>query len=493
MTLQTNAPASETAQHASLTVTDLTIHAGKKCLLAPLSLTLLPHQPITILGETGSGKSLLAQAIVGILPTSLQQQGDIQLFGQSQAEMSRNELEQLWGRKIAMLPQEPWLALNPVKAARQQIAEVDQLLFKAPASAARDDANTKLSQFGLEHDGDKYPSELSGGMAQRVAYLCATQAGAEVLIADEPTKGLDASRRDQVISLLQRHRKKGALLTITHDIEVAKALGGEVIVMKRGQIMERQPAAQLFASPQSRYAKALITATPAYLQRPNPENTLKSARPLLIAENIGMARGGKTLFRQLSFSLHQGGILGLSGDSGSGKSTLADILLKQLPPQEGVLGQDLKRGEALKLYQDPPSAFAHQVTLQQLLDDIQQLKPFEHCRQSALMTRLNLSKELLARTPVNVSGGELQRFAILRALLMGPKLLVADEPTSRLDPITAMETLQLLVDVATEQACGLILISHDKAALNALCDQVIDLTPQSDQALASEALSLSTN
>ncbi|MBY8306811.1 ATP-binding cassette domain-containing protein [Vibrio fluvialis] len=456
-----------------LNVEQLSIQAGEQTLVEPLSFELHRGEAVTILGETGSGKSLMANAIIGTLPETLTMQGNVTLFGDAQRDLSHDARQQLWGKKLAVLPQEPWYALSPLMAVGEQVREVHEVVNGDPAQAH---TYTQAAFQGVELGDDmaKFPHQLSGGMAQRVAYLCATQAGGELLIADEPTKGLDVSRRDQIIAQLLSHKQRGAVLTITHDIEVAQQLGGEIIVMKKGVVQERGPAQQVLSAPQSDYAKALIAADPRFW----PSASLPAVgEPVLHVENLSMHYGDRTLFEQLNFSIAQGEILGISGDSGCGKSTLADILVGLKRATGGTLRHTtpFATGDVLKLYQDPPSALPKSATLHTLLSDLCQRHTIDPTRIEPLMTKLKLSMQLLGRKVTQVSGGELQRFAILRALLMKPKLLIADEPTSRLDPVTAASTLQLMTTLTQEMGCALVLISHDKVALSKTCHQIIRL------------------
>ncbi|QIL86754.1 ABC transporter ATP-binding protein (plasmid) [Vibrio sp. HDW18] len=458
---------------ALLSVQQLSITHRQATLVESLSFDLHRHQALTILGETGSGKSLLANAIIGNLPAELNGQGQIRLFDQYQHQRTPAQREALWGKQLAVLPQEPWLALDPIMPAGEQVSEVHQLVMGNRTSYEKLTAEA-FQHLELEGDQRKYPHQLSGGMAQRVAYLCATQTAAPILIADEPTKGLDASRRDQIIALLQAQLTQGALLTITHDIEVAEKLGGTIMVMRKGVIQEQGPAHQVLNHPQSDYTKALINSDPRHW--PNTR-LIPVGEPLLRVEKLGMQRGDKRLFDSLNFTLHAGEILGISGDSGCGKSTLADLLLGLFNPSEGAVHRlaSIPAGKALKLYQDPPSAVTKSVSLRTLLDDVCQRHRVDHKQIPYLLQRLKLSPDLLSRKADQVSGGELQRFNILRALLAKPKILVADEPTSRLDPITAASTLQLIIELTQEIGCALVLISHEPVALEKNCHRVITL------------------
>ncbi|GEM80466.1 ABC transporter ATP-binding protein [Vibrio superstes] len=450
----------------------LSIYSDQETIVQALSLSLVWGKPVTILGETGSGKSLLVQAIMGALPKGLEMEGNISLFGQS--GLSQRQIEEHWGNDIAMLPQEPWLSLDPIMPAIKQISLVNWLVRGFAKEKSRKVADQALSLLGLDDSLQKVPSHLSGGMAQRLAYLCATAAGGRVLIADEPTKGLDASRRAQLIELLKKHSEFGALLTITHDVEVARSLGGELIVMRQGEILERGDCEAVLTNPKSTYAQELLSAWDFRA----PSSTRSLAKQNLVqVKSVSKSRGGKTLFDGLSLTIKAGEVVGIVGDSGLGKSTLADMILGLTDTDSGSITRSEKFAPAklLKLYQDPPSAFCQTITLEQNLRDLCGLHKIDFSKVSELMKDLKLDNTLLNRTPDCVSGGELQRFAIVRVLLMKPKLLVADEPTSRLDPIIAASTIKLLLEQTRRIDCALVLISHDLKLIDQVSDKVIQL------------------
>lgn len=456
-----------------LKLSDVAVYVGDTCLLAPVSLTLKQGQPLTILGQTGSGKSLLAQAIMGLLPDDLRVSGEIEVFGKT---MTVEERQALWGRELVMLPQEPWHSLDPLMKGVDQVKEVYQFVREKAAQEALVIAEDDLRHVGLADSGHKRPDELSGGMAQRFAITAATAGGAHVILADEPTKGLDVSRRDGIVQLLQARSNLGSLLTITHDVAVARQLGGLLLVMKAGRLVEQGEAVQVLDFPKDNYTRELIAAEPSAWSDMAPTIRQHSAENILVADKLTLERGGRTLFDGLSFTIKQGEVVGIVGDSGCGKSSLGDALLNLLPISGGSITRSNKAAKPhqwLKLYQDPPSAFSASVSLGQLLDDLVFLHGIDKARISPLMDRLSLPKGILERTCMAVSGGELQRFAILRALLLDPVFLFADEPTSRLDPITAKEVTALLVELASEANCAVLLVSHDAALVQKTCHQVI--------------------
>ncbi|WP_221793182.1 ATP-binding cassette domain-containing protein [Oceanobacter mangrovi] len=465
-------------------VADLSIQSAGQTITEALSLTLQAGVPLTILGETGSGKSLLAQAIMGLLPDGLSCQGSIRIDGQL---LGTSERQSLWGTRMTLLPQEPWHALDPTMRAAQQVVEVHRLVNRHSAARSRQLGQQQLTALGLQPASQQLPSQLSGGMAQRLAFAAATAAGATIILADEPTKGLDASRRDQLVRLLQQHIEQSSsdnprgLLTITHDIEVARQLGGQIMVMKAGQLLESGPAEQLLVNPRSSYTRALIDAHPANwpVEQSRPTGLAAEAdkTPLLQLRQASLRRSDKWLFQQLDLTLAAGEIIGLCGDSGSGKSSLADVLLELLPLNSGQLSwsASVPRQQRLKLYQDPPASFAEQLPLGQLLDDVIRLHRLNASRLPAMLESLALDPSLLQRPSSEVSGGELQRIALLRALLLQPRLLIADEPTSRLDPISARDVTLLMVRTLRRYQCASVLISHDEEQLRHSCDRVLKL------------------
>ncbi|WP_018650908.1 ABC transporter ATP-binding protein [Actinobacillus capsulatus] len=446
-------------------------------LVEPISLTLEQGKNITILGETGSGKSLLIQAIMGALPEGLEASGQIFIENSKTENM---QLESLWGKTLVMLPQEPRRALDPIMTIGKQLWESFFFVAKKDKQAAKNEGKKALEYLGLKVWETAYPHQLSGGMAQRASFAIATAADGKILLADEPTKGLDPKSKTNVIQLLkQAYQNQGGLLTITHDIEVAEQLGGEILVMKKGQLLEKGAAETLLANPQHPYTKALIAADPKHWQAVENSQTFAKNQPLVSVKNLSVAQGKRTLFSGLSFDLHQGEILGVVGHSGIGKSTLADVLCGLLKPKAGEIiwhSQQHKKHQVLKLYQDPPEAFAPTVRLQTLLDDVIDKHKLDRSQIPTLLQQLVLSPKILTRNAENVSGGELQRVAILRALLLEPVLLFADEVTSRLDPVTQKETIELLINQCRQRKCALVIVSHDPYLIEKSCDKVIDLT-----------------
>ncbi|WP_137180531.1 ABC transporter ATP-binding protein [Roseomonas sp. AR75] len=447
---------------SDLVLDGVTVDGPQGRIVHPTSLTLRPGVPLALLGETGSGKSLLMQAVMGTLPPRLSAGGSVRLDGTDLLRLDAAARRALWGRRIAMLPQEPWAALDPLMRAEAQVAEVPRFLNRAPWAEARRRAGEALAALGLARGERRYPFQLSGGMCQRVALAATRVAGAGVLLADEPTKGLDTALRDGVTALLRAEAEAGRiLLAITHDVAVARGLGGEVGVMLEGEVVESGPAAAVLAAPRHAYTRRLLAAEPA-AWAPWP----RAETGGVLVEGRGLAKrfGAQRLFEGVDVALRAGGRVALFGPSGSGKSTLGNLLLGLLRPDAG----EVRRAPGLvapfvqKLYQDPVAAFAPRRTVGQAIEAVVARHRLDARATTRWMEALRLSPGLLARRPDEVSGGELQRFALLRAMLPGPRVLFADEPTSRLDPVTQQEVMDRLRDALAASGAALLLVTHDR-------------------------------
>ncbi|MGH1441746.1 MAG: ABC transporter ATP-binding protein [Cellvibrionaceae bacterium] len=463
-----------------LRVKNLSIHAPEKCLLQAISFEINQKERLVILGQTGAGKSLIAQAIMGNLSPQLSLSGELNLFDQ----VIKDDVLQrrLWGRQMSLLPQEPWDSLDPLMPVQHQLASTYRLVAKHTAQGAKEQAHQRLQALGLGYSGKQRVHELSGGMAQRVALACAMAGGASLLLADEPTKGLDTSRRNQVVQELLSQTEGGALLLITHDIDVARQVDGRVLVIKDGHLVEEGSSHTIFQQAKHHYTRTLIAADPQQWETIEPssnkETTHTTSSPVLSIEQLAIGRNNRPLLNDLSLTVQSGEVIGIVGDSGCGKSTLGDTLLGLIPALSGTITRHNQTAPYRwqKLYQDPTSAVTHSVSLHTLLHDLVKHYGIKPGDVTQLMKRLDLNDTLLQRSASNVSGGELQRFCLLRALLLKPVFLFADEPTSRLDPITAKEISALLVEVAKETHCAVMLVSHDHHMIQKRCDKVLTLS-----------------
>lgn len=464
-----NAP----AKFAELTVDGLSVRSKGEPIVSDVAFSLSPGKPLTLLGESGSGKSLVAHAIMGSLPAELSVAGSITFDGVELLAERPDARRRRWGREIALLPQEPWLALDPTMRVAPQVAEVHRFVHSRPWALSAELARDNLTEVGLGHAGDHYPFQMSGGMCQRAAIAITHAAQGKLLIADEPTKGLDAQLRDNVVQRLKHEVEAGRLLlTITHDIAVARALGGIIGVMFEGRLIDYGPAEQVLSNPSHTYTRALIAADPESWDTWTPSFKGDVA---LSGRGLAKAFGERALFSDLDIEARGGEIVSIVGPSGCGKTTVGNILLGLIQPDAGRIERrsGIARQRFQKLYQDPPAAFAPGQSIGEGLADLARLHGRSWADAENLLGRLRLNPKLLGRVPGQLSGGELQRFAILRALLLDPVFLFADEATSRLDPVSQKEVIDLLKDIVGETGLAVLLVTHDLALAKKVSSRVI--------------------
>ncbi len=439
-----------------------------------------PGEAVVVIGETGSGKSLIAQAMLGLLPPGFVADGTLRIAGLPEADLWKPAAaRRLWSRGTLLLPQEPRAALDPTMRVGFQLSD----------DADTDRAVAMLRSVGLAPAvRDAFPFALSGGMAQRVLVSMANGSAAPLIVVDEPTKGLDPDRVGQVIRLLGILLREGrSLLVITHDITLARGLPGRVAVLRDGGIVECRAAEALFATPRHDYTRRWVAADPAQWTERRP---VAKGDVVLAARDLGFGyRGGPRLFGGIDITVRRGGVVALMGASGSGKTTLGNVLIGLCRPDEGRVdwaGVDPYAGGVplsrlrrryQKLHQDPSTAFVPHRKLHRQFHDLAEVVPDLDVGEKLppLLDRLGVHAATLGRYAAEVSGGEAQRLALARVLLLDPVLIVADEPTSRLDPITQRDTIALLCDVLRDRGVGLVLISHDRLLVASLTDQIIGL------------------
>ena len=458
-----------------LAVHDLSIQAADGPIVSNVSLSLGKGRPLTLLGESGSGKSLVAQAIMGNLPTGVHATGRVVFKGQDLLQEPAAERRQRWGRSIGLLPQEPWLALDPTMRVGPQVAEVHRYVKGKTAIDSVAATRQNLAEVSLASAEALFPFQISGGMGQRAAIAIAHAADTELLIADEPTKGLDAALRDSVTARLRHEVEAGRLLlTITHDVAVARALGGTIGVMLDCKLVEYGPADAVLAAPEHAYTKALLAAEPSQWEG---KTGATPGKTVVRVQGLEKRYGDRVLFSGFDIEIATGEIVSIVGPSGSGKTTIGNILLGLTKGEGGAVVRDgdLSPLRFQKLYQDPPAAFAPHQTIRKGLKDLARLHGKDWAEIEVLCRRLRLQDVLFDRLPGQVSGGELQRFALLRALLPDPAFLFADEATSRLDPVSQQDVMTFLQEIVEETGLAVLLVTHDRDLAEKVSTRLIKL------------------
>jgi len=477
------------------------------------------QRTLGIVGESGSGKSVTSLAIMRLLDRAGRITGGRVLFDRRDITRARQaDLRRLRGASMSMIFQNPRAALNPIRTVEQQIADVLRAHRSLTAAAARAQA-LDLLRAVLIRDPERrlhaYPGELSGGMCQRVMIALAIACEPLLLIADEPTTGLDVTTQQAVMDLLARiTAERGmAMILITHDLGLAARYCDEIAVMQDGVVVEQGPTDALFQAPRHSYTRRLIAASPTRRSTladlvsgepyagpsamPEPVARLPGTGALLELSQVKKAFPGPVqAVDGVSFSIPPGGSLGLVGESGSGKSTLSRLICRLLDADaggiifqgesiSGVPAREFHRSQCRRkiqiVFQDPHDSLNPRFTA---FDAIAHpLRRLEHMRDGAALIarvrdaadRAGVPPDLLGRYPHQLSGGQKARIGIARAIAPRPLLLVLDEPTAALDVSIQAVILQLLDRLRREEDLALLFVSHDLNVVRMMCDDLVVL------------------
>jgi peptide/nickel transport system ATP-binding protein len=458
-----------------------------------VTITIAQNESLAVIGESGSGKSVTASAVMSLLDSPPARiQGDIRFKGRSLFSMTVRQRRDLYGRRIAMVFQDPLTHLNPVYPVGWQVAEVCRIHGMTRAEA-NDRAVKLLDRVGIPdvrrrmHD---FPHEFSGGQRQRVMIAMAMALSPDLLIADEPTTALDVTVQAQILDLLRDLRAEAgmALMMITHDLGVAADIAEKVVVMRRGEIVESGEIGQVFAAPGDAYTRQLLTDRSEEYRSQAPGE----APVILEIDRVGVRYGSFEAVRDVSVSLRKGGILGIVGESGSGKSSLASTILRLREPSSGTIrfhGRDifaLGRNETVHfhrgvqaIFQDPFSSLNPRMTVLKVISEPWLLHPGVlprdrwRGRAAELLGMVGLAPSDLDKYPGEFSGGQRQRIAIARALALEPEIIVCDEAVSALDMTVQAQVITLLADLRTRLGLSYVFIAHDLTLVRKFADEVL--------------------
>ncbi|MFD4180732.1 ABC transporter ATP-binding protein [Rhodococcus sp. NPDC058514] len=505
-------------------VNDLTVRAGDRTLLDGIGFTLDRGERLGLIGESGSGKSLTALSLMGLLPDQLSAAGSIALDGVDENLVGAQErlLTALRGDDLAMVFQEPMTALNPLMKVGRQVAEVIELHDGGLSRADRREA--ALAQLAAVNLPDppriarSYPHELSGGQRQRVLIAIAMANRPRVLICDEPSTALDVTVQAQILDLIDTTVREHdtALLLITHDLAVVSGLCERVLVMRDGAILESGPIEQVFGAPQHPYTRSLLAASDlsgSTLGGSTPGGSTPAAPPEAggravtpvsneQAEPLVSVRGLTRTYRgsrssllrragpvhaltDASFDIGRGQRFGVVGESGSGKSTLIRLLCALDVPTAGSIvvdGQEIVgarerdlrqfRRDVSIVFQDPMGSLDPRMKVGDVVAEPLDSRAGSGELVAEILTAVGLEPAMADRYPHQFSGGQRQRISIARALITKPKILVADEPVSALDVSVRAQVLDLLAELVDEYRLTLLFVSHDLAVVRHVCDVV---------------------
>jgi peptide/nickel transport system ATP-binding protein len=525
-----------------LEISDLTVEfatrRGRVRAVEGVTLSVGKGETVGIVGESGSGKSVTSYAVMGILDRAGRVvDGVMQFSGIDLRASSEEQMRNLRGREISMVFQNPRAALNPIRKVGHQIEDVLRQHAQVHSTALMGKAIELLEQVHIARPRERYhayPFELSGGMCQRVVIALALACRPRLLIADEPTTGLDVTTQKAVMDLMVDLTRQSAMSTIliTHDLGLAASYCDRVVVMEKGLVVENAPSQAIFTAPSHPYTRKLMRSTPrpgAILRDLLPEDATAPPRtsapapargdiaggPLLLIQKLTKeyprtGGGGKlgSLFARkraaepealravdnISFEVNRGESVGLVGESGCGKSTTSSMVMRLIEKNDGVIifdGEDIGeipprkfarlalRKRIQMVFQDPTDSLNPRFTAARAIADPilrlgeKQSRSSVRRRCEQLARQVGLPVELLDRFPHQLSGGQKARVGIARAIALDPDLLILDEPTAALDVSVQAVVLNLLQDLKQALGMSYLFVSHDLNVVRLLCDRVI--------------------
>ena len=478
-----------------------------------ISFNLKKGEILGIVGESGSGKSVTSYALMKILDnTGVIKANKLIYSGIDLENASEQEMMDIRGREVSMIFQNPRTSLNPIRKIGKQIEDVLKRHSQANRYNAKQKAIEALKAVKIKDPENRYysyPYELSGGMCQRVVCAIALACDPRLLIADEPTTGLDITTQKAVMDLIKDliTSRNMSSIFITHDLGLASEYCDRIIVMKDGHIVEKGITHDIFTSPNHPYTRKLVYATP------RPGKSIRSLLPsqikkkevqhtvheetLLEVKNLSKFFPGQfgpvQAVKNINFKIKKGECVGLVGESGCGKSTTSAILSRLIDASEGKIifnkndistfaaknfSKNSIRSDIQMVFQDPTESLNPRYTTRQSISD--PLKNLTEINSKEINSKVievsnlvGLPLNLLDRLPHQLSGGQKARVGIARAIVLSPKILILDEPTASLDVSIQAIILNLLVDLRAKLGMSYLFVSHDLHVVQLLCDYII--------------------
>jgi len=523
-----------------LKIDNLSLSFGENEILKNVSFTIPKGKVIGVVGESGSGKSITSLAVMELLPKSAKVPSESKILFESGSQkidllkLTPEEKRKYRGNEIGMIFQEPMTSLNPSIKCGEQVEEAIRLHLKSEKNQAKKRVIGLFEKVLLPNPGriyKAYPHELSGGQRQRVMIAMAISCNPRILIADEPTTALDVTVQRTILELIKKLQQESGMscIFISHDLGVIAEICDEVVVMYKGEIVEKGSVKEIFENPKENYTKGLIACRPRldvrykdlptisdYLTDENYQSEIYSTEerkefhkeiysqtPILEVKNLskyfyykpsvfGKEKVSVKAVDDVSFKVYPGETLGLVGESGSGKTTLSRTVLLLEKPTEGEIlyrGKDilkLSKEEIRKLrkeiqiiFQDPYSSLNPRMNIGEILvspmkvHSIGKNKKERLQKAAELLEKVGLHSSDLKKYPHEFSGGQRQRIGIARALALNPKFIICDESVSALDVSVQAQVLNLLNDLKEEFGLTYIFISHDLAVVKYMSDQLL--------------------
>jgi peptide/nickel transport system ATP-binding protein len=476
---------------------------GGRAALDDLSLSVRSGRVTCVVGETGSGKSTFVKAILKMLPTNAAWvAGKVLLEGQDLALLGEAAMRKVRGRNIGLIVTSPRSHLNPVQTVGRQIVQAIAAHSAINRAEIKDRALSLVEAVGIPDPRrrmDAYPHELSGGMCQRIVIAMALANRPRLILADEPTAGLDVTIQLQIMELMQAlvAEMGSAVVLVTRDMSLAAHYSDDVAVLRAGKVVERAPTPRFFRRPSEDYSRLLLDTTRnVNAAAGSIPASVANREPILevdgLTKHFPLRRGKATVYavNEVSLTIRRGETLALVGESGSGKTTVGRMILGLTPPTSGharFLGVDLARASMAELRKQRPRI---QIVFQEPRDSLDPRyrigKSIEEpllyrgglserdrkTRVTDLLDLVRLRKDIVESYPHQISGGQQQRAAIARAIATEPDLVILDEPTSSLDISVRGEILALLRQLQERLHMSYLFISHDLSAVEQISHRV---------------------
>jgi len=483
-----------------LNIQNVSIGFGDEPIVHKASLKLYSGKISALIGESGSGKTLLAKSLIDLLPSKcMVQSGQIFWHGidlLSEASASRASLR---GKEIAFIFQDPLSSLNPSLKIGIQLTEALEHHSDLPKGKHIETAIDMLRQVQIqspERVMQSYPHQLSGGMRQRVMIAAALLLKPALLIADEPTTALDMVIRDEIMGMMTKLATEigAAVLIISHDLGAVARLADTIMVMEKGIIVETGDKNALLSKPKHPYTQKLLEAIPQPSLENGPEHPPHKTAPLISLESLCVSFKDRALIpwsrkehqvvKDISLDIREGETLAIIGESGSGKTTLARTVGSLQEKTEGEIHFSTnnsaqtyaKSGKLQYIFQDSAAALNPRFKVgTSIAESLLPLGLSQSDRQKRVIEALeqvSLPADITDRFPHQLSGGQRQRVCIARAIAPHPEIIIADEPVSALDVTVQKQVLDLFLSLKAELNFACLFISHDLGVVEHIADRV---------------------
>ncbi len=488
---------------ASVTVEGLCVSAGPATLVDHLSFTIQPGEVLALIGESGSGKTTTALALMGYArPGCRISGGSVRIGDVDVLHLNAARQRALRGRTVAYIAQSAAASFNPSRTIMDQVVEptaIHGTMTRTEAEAKAIGLFRDLALPDPETIGSRYPHQVSGGQLQRLMAAMALITDPDLVVLDEPTTALDVTTQIEVLRAFRRvvRERNATAVYVSHDLAVVAQMADHILVLRDGRMQESNSTARILGAPAHDYTKSLLAAA-----RPTPrESAAPTADPELLLEVRELSAGygpldaqgqpASLILQNIDLKLYRGQAIGVIGESGSGKTTLARAIAGLLVPCKGYMlfnGRELKPALAQRdkedlrrvqiVFQMADTALNPSQTIERIL--ARPLEFYKGLRGAPLQNRIHelldlvkLPRTVAKRLPGGLSGGQKQRVNLARALAADPDLILCDEVTSALDTVVGAAVLDLIAELRRELGVSYLFISHDLHTVRAVCDEIV--------------------